>query len=606
MSLLLIISKFLIISICLTVFYFLLFKNKSSFAESRIFLLLIPFIAFIISVIAIPLPQGWDTLMFVQKIVHTQETIQEITSPDFIPVQKEEMLQPPSTVLVPVEQQILSPYKEDLNKASFNYLRLISFIYLTGVILYLCVLFYHLYRIHLLCCKSDCEKEDHFRIYKSYHISGSFSFMKSIFLYKDSDPDKLPIIIAHERLHIVHYHYVDMALMELLTVLFWFNPVIWFIRREIRLTHEFQVDDSILRNGIEREKYMKTILEETAGFLPSMVSGFNTLLIKKRFMKMKNGNHVRHKKLRIVLMIPFLALLLAFFSVKSTAFAQQIQEELPTPEEDVIQLTAPTIPDEESQASKETLAVIEETPIVNKIFPQEQPVQPAEEKDLAEIQVTVGTIVDNSIDSLIMEVSAIDNKTSPITNVAEIYEDPDWDYRASNLTYSKGKYYNPDGMVLSEGEVRSAKKYGSNYLSYADVKIVPSSDSNGRSGLVRIEKGEKETRVTFIVPIYHDSNWIFTDKNTCLIDPKTGDRYMVRRVEDGQKIGVMNVVMGLKGKHVEKTVIFPPLKKSIKQIDYYAPANFVAIPNNGTNSSGSHIKGINIKDYEVKKGKVIR
>lgn len=604
MSLLILISKFLFISVCLIVFYYILFKNKSSFNESRIFLLLIPLISITISVLTIKIPESLLTYYVPQNTIQYFENVrdsnnEEIEKDNFIPVLEEKILSEQTVKEVPTKARQGSHTDPKIIKPSFDYLFLIKIIYFTVVALYILLLLYHFYKIYLIRLKSPYQWEDSLRIYNSSHIQGSFSFMKDIFLCKDLDSDKRSIIIAHERLHILHHHCIDMALVELMTVTFWFNPVIWLIRREIRLTHEFQVDDNILRNGIEQEKYMKTILEETAGFLPVMANGFNTSLIKKRFMKMKNGNHIRHKKLRLALMIPFLSLLLAFFCVKPIASAQQtqeikqlnIQEEKPVEVSHNLQVTEPLIEMPETAPVDEIVSLEEEV-----IF--EEAEMEISQEDIVEINIQEDTMVQSvtGIEEIVEKVQSLPLPTK---------EEPDWDYRAANLTYSNGKYYNPDGVELSDGNVKSAKRYRSKYLSHKDVNIVPSMNSSTTATLKSIERGKKDTRVTFVIEIYHYSNWLFIDKGTCLIDPNTGDRYMVRDMEGGQEVGIMNVVIGLKGQFVEQTLIFPPLNKSVKIIEYYEPANYVDLPNNGTNDSGSHIKNIVIKDYEVKKGKVI-
>ncbi len=184
---------------------------------------------------------------------------------------------------------------------------------------------------------------------------------------------------------------------------------------------------------------------------------------------------------------------------------------------------------------------------------------------------------------------------------------PDWDYKAANATCRDGKYYNPDGMELTKGHIQSAIRYNAKFLSHDDVVIVDGFRHSSRpSRLYAIEATKEDTRVTFIVEIYWDSNWLHVDRGTCLIDPKTGDRYMVRDVEGGQEVGRMNVVMGLRGKFVEQTMIFPPLKRGVKVVDFFEPDNFSDLPDNGTNEGGQTIRGIRINKYPPRqRGEVI-
>lgn len=180
-------------------------------------------------------------------------------------------------------------------------------------------------------------------------------------------------------------------------------------------------------------------------------------------------------------------------------------------------------------------------------------------------------------------------------------------YETVNASYRDGKYYDPDGVELSENSVRNVIKFNGKYLSQNDVTVVEGFKHSPKpTRLYAIEANRNETRMTFVVEIYWDSNWLFIDKGTCLIDPKTGDKYMVRDIEGGQEVGRMNVVRGLRGKFVEQTIIFPPLKRGVKVVDFFEPDNFSDLPDNGTNEGGQTIRGIRIDRYPPKKkGEVI-
>lgn len=49
-------------------------------------------------------------------------------------------------------------------------------------------------------------------------------------------------ILEHEQVHARHYHSVDMLLINLLNILFWFNPIIYFYKKTLVQVHEFEAD----------------------------------------------------------------------------------------------------------------------------------------------------------------------------------------------------------------------------------------------------------------------------------------------------------------------------------------------------------------------------
>ena len=84
--------------------------------------------------------------------------------------------------------------------------------------------------------------------YTLIHTNGTlptFSFFRVLFLdnsipLSETEEER---IIAHEEAHIRENHSLDIILLEVTKILFWFNPVTWFFRNEIQDIHEFLADD---------------------------------------------------------------------------------------------------------------------------------------------------------------------------------------------------------------------------------------------------------------------------------------------------------------------------------------------------------------------------
>ena len=55
-----------------------------------------------------------------------------------------------------------------------------------------------------------------------------FSFFNHVIInIKAYSKEELSHIIAHEKVHIQERHWVDLLIIELLTVVFWMNPIVW-------------------------------------------------------------------------------------------------------------------------------------------------------------------------------------------------------------------------------------------------------------------------------------------------------------------------------------------------------------------------------------------
>lgn len=115
-----------------------------------------------------------------------------------------------------------------------------------------------------------------------------YSFLRYVFVNK-SDFESGEIkkeLLMHEEAHCLQYHSVDIILLELINILFWFNPVIWLFRRAIILNHEYCADNKAMANN-EASGYNKLlvnlVLQSNTNYL---VSSFNYSLIKNRITMM--------------------------------------------------------------------------------------------------------------------------------------------------------------------------------------------------------------------------------------------------------------------------------------------------------------------------------
>jgi N-acetylmuramoyl-L-alanine amidase len=153
--------------------------------------------------------------------------------------------------------------------------------------------------------------------------SGSpFSFFNLIFL---PTLDLNPAIIEHERIHTVQRHWIDLIVVEIACALLWFNPIVFFYRRSIKLQHEYQADGGTLLSGLLVEQYLHCILSEIEsenGIAP--VSRFYSQTIKKRIIMMtKNKTALRVSSLYLI-SIPAICMLLFAFSSERTSIPTQV------------------------------------------------------------------------------------------------------------------------------------------------------------------------------------------------------------------------------------------------------------------------------------------
>ncbi|MEN8117666.1 MAG: M56 family metallopeptidase, partial [Bacteroidota bacterium] len=133
---------------------------------------------------------------------------------------------------------------------NFNWQQALLLIYLTGAAIFLLRLLTQTFILIHLMIKYRIKSMDGVRIVENEKYGLPFSFFNVIFINpKFHTQEDLPEILAHEKVHIRDNHWFDLLFIELLTVIFWFNPFIWFFERSIKQNHEYLADKGVLAQG---------------------------------------------------------------------------------------------------------------------------------------------------------------------------------------------------------------------------------------------------------------------------------------------------------------------------------------------------------------------
>ncbi|MCF6308345.1 MAG: M56 family metallopeptidase [Flavobacteriaceae bacterium] len=147
------------------------------------------------------------------------------------------------------------------------------------------------------------------------------TFFSYIFLNKQKyDLQEIPSeVMLHEQTHAKQKHSFDVLFIELLQIVFWFNPFLYFIKHSIKLNHEFLADQAVLNQGIDSSLYQNILLAFSSdASTPQMANSINYSFIKKRFTVMKTHTSTRKIWFRSLLLLPLLAVLTYSFSTKET------------------------------------------------------------------------------------------------------------------------------------------------------------------------------------------------------------------------------------------------------------------------------------------------
>ena len=105
----------------------------------------------------------------------------------------------------------------------------------------------------------------------------------------DLDPTERRAVLAHERAHIRLGHTLDLLLFDLLLIPFWWHPLLYLYRAELRRVHEYQADAHALRLGHNPKEYARLLLRRAltgprprAAAVPVLSHAFHTSQLKTR------------------------------------------------------------------------------------------------------------------------------------------------------------------------------------------------------------------------------------------------------------------------------------------------------------------------------------
>ena len=186
----------------------------------------------------------------------------------------------------------------------------------------------------------------------------------------------------------------------------------------------------------------------------------------------------------------------------------------------------------------------------------------------------------------------------------------------SRLQMDMGKELRPEigrsTEVVDQTRNRDQEIYDAAYALPKDSIEVADRPYNRATGtkplLYSIERRAKDTKVTFLQPIYFDWQWLYYSPGFVIIDRKTGDEYHVRGYDGGAPQDRLLTVEGFNSKYIYVSLLFPKLKKGVEVIDILElPHEKDKLPSNDDGIAKSYYD-VKVKDYlsfSNKRGKKI-
>ena len=152
----------------------------------------------------------------------------------------------------------------------------------------------------------------------------SFSFLSHIVISRE-DYEENPVILRHETAHVKCRHSADLLFFSAISVLHWFNPLVWIARTELKSLHEYEADEAVISQGIDTTHYQLLLVKKAVGAQRfQLASSFNHAKLKNRITMMQTKKTNKWARLGYLLCVPLL--------LAGLCFCTNLTEETPAKE----------------------------------------------------------------------------------------------------------------------------------------------------------------------------------------------------------------------------------------------------------------------------------
>lgn len=183
-----------------------------------------------------------------------------------------------------------------------------------------------------------------------------FCLFHYIVMSRDDYANNRNYILTHEQEHIRLRHCIDLVILQVATIIQWFNPFVWLIGKNLKAIHEFEVDEAVLNKGIDATQYQKFLVIKAVGNrLQPFANNLNKESLKRRIIMMNQKKSNRWMMLKALFIIPVATLAVSVFA-NGTDVSNMAKETTPT----AAALSTTNV--QTKQSDKKIFRVVEEMP----------------------------------------------------------------------------------------------------------------------------------------------------------------------------------------------------------------------------------------------------
>lgn len=282
--------KVVLCSALLYTYYWLVLRNKQFHQYNRFYLMGISVLSWLVPFLKINIIK--EQVISAPKVMYFANVIADNNSS--------------------IEQEVV------IQSAKFIWDNFILFIGITISVFFIVRFVKSLFHVRKLIIKYPLQKLSNLYLIMTDVKGTPFSFFKYIFWNTsiDLNGEVGKKILAHEVAHVEENHSFDKLLIELQLVIGWFNPIVWLIRNELYLIHEFIADQKSIQNN-DTSVLAELLLASAYPSQQHILSNSFFFSPIKRRIQMFTKTNTKYSYLRRLTILPIMAATVLLFAFRN-------------------------------------------------------------------------------------------------------------------------------------------------------------------------------------------------------------------------------------------------------------------------------------------------
>lgn len=287
-------------TICLSLFYLFykyFFYKYTYFQWNRIYFIATALFSLILPFVYIPLPF---------EISNNAQAINNFLS--FNPISNNSIL---------IFQFETDSFKIDSFNDLANLGNLIALIYFSGLILHMVRFILNVMAVIRVTTFSEKRRKGKLILINTDSNLPTFSFWRFVFLNEDFKAlvaSEKEMIFQHEKIHATQLHSLDVVFFEVLTAVFWFNPLMKSIKYTLSEIHEYIADSTVVKNKVNKPYAHLLLRLAGKGKKLALANNFSKSQVKRRIMMLSKPEPNKLRKSRFLIALPVLVFSLVIFT----------------------------------------------------------------------------------------------------------------------------------------------------------------------------------------------------------------------------------------------------------------------------------------------------